>query len=135
MMPDMPHPLLRPSLPFSALLLVVLLGLTSGCLTTIDGGCEEIAASHCALCFSCGEQVEGLGGAALCNLPPSAASSRGACESALRAQCADQANAIQDPFDDLEACQDALDKDRCAAMVERYALDQPDPPLLCRRFI
>lgn len=135
MMIPMPPTAPRYPLAFHALLLLALLSLGSGCLTTIDGGCEEIAALHCGQCFSCGERVDGLGGARLCNLPPSAAASRSACESALRAQCADQANAIQDPFDDLEACKTALDNDHCTALVDRYALEQPDPPLICRRFI
>lgn len=106
----------------------------SGCLTTIDDSCEAIARAQCASCFSCAESIEDAPDK-LCELPASAAESRAKCEAALEKQCASQANAVQDPYKDLERCEDALDADTCADLAERSALGQPDAPSACLRFL
>lgn len=107
----------------------------SGCLTTIDGACTSISEAHCANCFACAAGVEGVSGAELCNVPASRGDTRSACESALNDRCADQARALRDPFDSLDACDDALGEETCADLVSRYALEQPDAPLSCLKFL
>ena len=107
----------------------------TGCLTTIDEHCEEVARAHCANCFACADSLDDVSVAKLCDLPGEAAQSRGACESALEKQCGSQANAVQDPYKDLERCQDALDDATCTDLVERFALGQADAPQACLRFL
>ncbi|AWV88947.1 hypothetical protein DN745_06165 [Bradymonas sediminis] len=109
--------------------------LSSGCLTTIDGACTSIAESHCANCYACAADVDGVSGAELCNIPANKGDSQAACESVLNDRCSDQARSIRDPFDALDKCDNAIGDDTCGELVERHALDQPGAPLTCQKFI
>lgn len=109
--------------------------LSSGCLTTIDGACTSIAETHCANCFECAADVEGISGAELCNIPATRGDTKAACETTLNDRCGAQARALRDPFESLDDCDDAIGDETCADLVTRHALDQPDAPLICQQFI
>ncbi len=107
----------------------------SGCLTTIDDACSTAATDHCTNCFSCAGEVDGVSGAQLCDLTDGEAASTSECEDVLTERCKRQARVLQDPFDELEECEDAVNTDTCDDLVEREVLDQPAAPAGCGRFL
>jgi hypothetical protein len=109
--------------------------MTSACLTTIDDACATIAEEHCASCYSCGAEVDGVSGAELCDVPESAGTSRAECDEYLTALCEREARTMQDPFDDLENCETDVGEETCDELVEREALGQPSPPQSCTQFL
>jgi|GEM_PF-3112337 len=109
--------------------------LASGCLTTIDGACTSIAETHCANCFACAADVDGVSGAELCNIPATRGDTKAACETVLNDRCGAQARALRDPFDSLDTCDDSLGDETCADLVSRHALEQSDAPLSCQKFL
>jgi hypothetical protein len=108
---------------------------TSACLTTIDEACSTIAEEHCASCYSCGAEVDGVNGAELCDVPTSAGTSQASCEEHLAALCERESRTMEDPFDDLESCEQAVGDESCNELVEREALGQPSAPSSCRSFL
>lgn len=109
--------------------------LASGCLTTIDGSCTAIAETHCANCFECAADVEGVSGAQLCNIPANQDDTQSACETIVNDRCGAQARSVQDPFDNLDECDTATGEETCSDLVTRSALEQPGAPRVCQQFI
>jgi hypothetical protein len=120
---------------FALSLLAAACVFASGCLTSIDDACATAAETHCGNCFSCAEGIEGISGAELCGVPTSSGTTRADCEDMLTTLCERQARSMQDPFQDLDECQTALDDETCGDLVERFVLDQPDPPMACIKFL
>lgn len=116
-------------------LFVAAIMLASGCLTTIEDACSTAATDHCTNCFSCAGEVDGVSGAELCDLAEGEATSTSECEAVLIDRCERQARVLQDPFDELEECEDAVTSDTCDDLVEREALDQRAAPAGCGRFL
>ncbi len=109
--------------------------LLSGCLTSIDDSCSSISETHCANCYSCADEVDGVSGAELCDIPASQGDSRAACETYLGDLCESEARTQQDPFGELDQCEAALDDETCDGLVEREALDRRSAPQQCQRFL
>lgn len=127
------HSLLRRT-ALAALLTAGLL--TSGCINaSIEDACSPIAESHCESCYSCADTVDGVSGAELCDVPAREGANQEACEVFLQDRCERQARTLQDPYDELDACESSLDEQTCNDLVEREALDRPAPPQQCERFL
>jgi hypothetical protein len=123
-------------LRYAALVLITAASLaTSACLTTIDEACSTIADDHCASCYACAAEVDGVSGAELCDVPASAGASLANCKDHLAGLCEQEARTMQDPFGDLETCEQAVGEETCDELVEREALDQASPPPACLPFL
>lgn len=123
-----------PTILFAAILGAVLL-LASGCLTTIDDACSSAASTQCSNCFACGADVDGISGTELCDIDVEDGDSQSDCEDVLEEQCANVARSLEEPFDELEDCEIAVEEDTCDELIEREALDRRASPGECRRFL
>ena len=98
--------------------------------TSVEDSCASITERHCQVCADCAEDEATR--ASLCDVPEASAAE---CESFLQTQCERQARILQDPFDELDTCEQALEDETCGELIERDALDRPAPPPACERFL
>lgn len=116
--------------------LVAALAGASGCLTTIEDGCQSAAETHCASCFECADEVDDdIRGDDLCGLPDGEGEDLEACESFLADRCQTEAATREDPYDALEECETAVEEETCGDLVDREAQDQPAAPAECGRYL